>query len=94
MNVLVHGDKWFKDGYQGNEMLFEACVSWGLRFGLYEEAYGLVAYSSVGWILQLIKPQYRLFWVLIYFDSTLLDRSHDWKNVKVVTEEGVKEVEN
>jgi len=48
MNVLAHGDKWFKDGYQGNEMLFEACVSWGLRFGLYEEAYGLVAYSSVG----------------------------------------------
>jgi len=24
MNVLVHGDKWFKDGYQRNEILFEA----------------------------------------------------------------------
>ena len=27
--------------------------------------------------LQLIKPQYRLFWVLIYFDNMLLDRSDD-----------------
>jgi len=28
MNVLVHGDEWFEDVYQWNEMLFEACVSW------------------------------------------------------------------
>ena len=46
-----------------------------------------------GWILQLIKPQYRLFWVLIYFDNTLLDRSDDWENMIVVAEEGVKEIE-
>ena len=31
MNVLVHGDKWFKYVYQWNEMLFEACVSWGFE---------------------------------------------------------------
>ena len=36
---------------------------------------------------------YQLFWVLIYFDDTLLDRSDGSEDVIVVTEEEVKEVE-
>jgi len=40
-----------------------------------------------------IGLQYQLFWVLIYFDDTLLDRSDGSQDVIVVTEEGVKEVE-
>ena len=48
--------------------------------------------SIVRLILQFIELQYQLFWVLIYFDDTLLDRSDGWEDMIVVTEEGVKEV--